>query len=99
MGKKLYYAFVDLEKAFDRVLGEVTRWTLRKASVGEWLVSAIMAMYDGALTVVRTLDGNSDSFELHLKFASEVSAESIAVYNSNEHCFLRVEGWTIVGAL
>ena len=33
--KKLYFAFVDLEKAFDRVLREVTRWALRKAGVDE----------------------------------------------------------------
>ena len=45
-GNKLYYAFVDLEKAFDRVPREVTRWALRKAGVEEWLVSAVMAMYD-----------------------------------------------------
>ena len=32
-GKKLYFAFVDLEKAFDRVPREVTRWALRKAVV------------------------------------------------------------------
>ena len=30
----------------------------------EWLVSAILAMYDGASTVVRTLDGDSNSFEV-----------------------------------
>ena len=30
--KKLYYAFVDLEKAFDRVPREVVRWALRKLS-------------------------------------------------------------------
>ena len=28
--KKLYYAFVDLEKAFDRVPREGVRWALRK---------------------------------------------------------------------
>jgi len=43
-GKKLYFAFVDLEKAFDRVPREVTRWALRKAGVDEWLVKAVMAM-------------------------------------------------------
>jgi len=32
-------------KAFDRVLREVTRWTLRKTGVDEWLVKAVMAMY------------------------------------------------------
>ena len=62
--KNLYYAFVDLEKAFDRVPREVTRWALRKSGVEEWLVSAVMAMYDEALTVVRTSDGDSDSFEV-----------------------------------
>ena len=28
-GKKLYFAVVDLEKAFNRVPREVTRWALR----------------------------------------------------------------------
>jgi len=53
-GKKLYFAFVDLEKAFDKVPRDVTRWALRKAGVDEWLVKATMAMYEGAQTVVRT---------------------------------------------
>ena len=42
-GKKLYFAIVDLEKAFDRVPREVIRWALRKAGVDEWLVKAVMA--------------------------------------------------------
>ena len=29
-GKKLYFGFVDLEKAFDRVPREVIRWTVCK---------------------------------------------------------------------
>jgi len=32
-GKKLYFGFVDLEKAFDRVLREVISWTMRKLGV------------------------------------------------------------------
>jgi len=63
-GKKLYFGFVDLEKAFDRVPREVIRWALRKLGVEEWLVSAVMSMYTGAKTVVRTLYGNSSSFEV-----------------------------------
>jgi len=34
-GKKLYFGFVDLEKAFDRVPREVISWAIE-----EWLVSA-----------------------------------------------------------
>jgi len=47
-GKKLYFGFVDLEKAFDRVPGEVISWAMRKLRVEEWLVSAVMSMYTGA---------------------------------------------------
>jgi len=61
-GKKLYFAFVDLEKAFDKVPREVTRWALRKAEVDECLVKAVMAMYEGAQTVVRTTEGDSKAF-------------------------------------
>ena len=41
---KLFFAFVDLEKAFDRVPREVTTWALRKAGVEEWLVKAVVAI-------------------------------------------------------
>jgi len=34
-GKKLYFGFVDLEKAFDRVPREVIRWAMRKLGVEE----------------------------------------------------------------
>jgi len=54
-GKKLYFGFVDLQKAFDRVPREVISWAMRKLGVTEWLVSAVMSMYAGAKTVVRTL--------------------------------------------
>ena len=62
-GKKLYFAFEDLEKAFDRVPREVTRWALR-TGVDEWLVKAVMAMYEGAQTVVRTTEGDSKAFNV-----------------------------------
>lgn len=63
-GKNLIYAFVDLEKAFDRVPREVTRWALRKAGVDEWLVQSVMCMYEQAWTVVRTAEGETEPFEV-----------------------------------
>ena len=63
-GKKLYFGFADLEKAFDRVPREVISWAMRKLGVEEWLVSAVMSMYTHAKTVVRTVYGNSKGFEV-----------------------------------
>jgi hypothetical protein len=61
--KQLYYAFVDLEKAYDRVPREVVRWALRKAGVEEWLL-IITCMYTDAQTVVRTEDGDGEWFDV-----------------------------------
>jgi len=55
---------VDWEKAFDTDPREVIRWAMRKLEVEEWLVSAVMSVYTGATTVVRTVYGNSNSFEV-----------------------------------
>ena len=63
-GKKLYFGFVDLEKGFDRVLTEVIQRAMCKLGVEEWLVSAVMSIYTGAKTVVRTAYGNSSGFEV-----------------------------------
>jgi len=63
-GKKLYFGFVDLEKAFDRVPREVIRWAMHELGVEEWLVSAVMSMCTGAKTVVRTVYDNSSGFEV-----------------------------------
>ena len=63
-GKKLYFGFVDLEKVFDRVPREVIRWTMRKLGVEEWLVLAVMSMYTGAKTVLRTVYSNINCFEV-----------------------------------
>jgi len=51
--KDLWMAFVDLEKAFDRVPREVVWWALRSVGVDEWLVSVIQAMYTDTSTMVK----------------------------------------------
>ena len=53
-------------KAFERVPREVTRWALRKTGVDEWLAKAVMAMYEGAQTVVRTSEGDSKEFNVNV---------------------------------
>ena len=43
--KPLYMAFIDLEKAFDRVPGDVIWWAMRKLGIDEWLVRRVQSMY------------------------------------------------------
>jgi len=44
---------------------EVIRWAMSKLGVEEWLVSAVMSMHTGAKTVVKTVYGNSNDFEVY----------------------------------
>jgi len=37
---------------------------MNKLGVDEWLVSAVVSMYVGAWTVIRTVHSNSDNFEV-----------------------------------
>ena len=39
--KKIYLAFVDLEKAFDRVPRSVLWWNMRKLGIDEWIVRLV----------------------------------------------------------
>jgi len=64
--RKLYYAFVDDEKPFDRVPGEITRWAMRKAEVEEWLVNTVMAKYEGAQTVRMGMGGDSRAYDVKI---------------------------------
>ena len=56
-GRELWWAFVDLEKAFDRVPRKVVEWAMRKLDVEEWLERAVMAMYKHARTRIRSYGG------------------------------------------
>ena len=66
---ELWWAFVDLEKAFDIVLRKVVEWAMRKLGVEEWLVRAVMAMYKHARTRIRLCDGSvSECLVLMLEY-------------------------------
>ena len=42
--KPLYFAFVDLEKAFDRVPRKVLWWAMSRVGVEKWVIRAVKAM-------------------------------------------------------
>ena len=62
--KRLYMAFVVLEKAFDRVPRKVIWWTLRNLGVDEWIVHLVQGMYSNARSRVRVGEGYSEEFEV-----------------------------------
>ena len=64
VNKRLYMAFVDLEKAFDRVSRKVIWWALRKLGVEEWIVRLVQGMYTNARCRVRVGEGFSKEFEV-----------------------------------
>ena len=51
--KPLYFAYIDLEKAFDRVPRKVLWWAMRSLGVEEWAVRVIQGMYNNARSRVR----------------------------------------------
>ena len=55
-------AFIDLEKAFDRVPREVICWALRESGVEERLISVIKSMYDEAMTAIKIGASESKKF-------------------------------------
>ncbi|MCU7898061.1 MAG: hypothetical protein KZQ61_05230, partial [Candidatus Thiodiazotropha sp. (ex Lucinoma aequizonata)] len=60
--KPLYMAFVDLEKAFDRVPRDVIWWAMRKLGIDEWLVRLVQSMYKDVRSRVRVGNGYSEEF-------------------------------------
>ena len=51
--KNFYFAFVNLEKAFNCVPRKVLWWAFRKVEFDEWLIRTIQAMYTNAKSSVR----------------------------------------------
>ena len=60
--KPLYMAFIDLEKAFDRVPLDVISWAMHKLGIDEWLVPLVQSMYKDVRSRVRVGDGYSEEF-------------------------------------
>ena len=57
-------AFVNLEKAFDRVPRKEIWWAIRKLGVEERILKLVQGMYVNVRSRVRVGEGLSDQFEL-----------------------------------
>ena len=62
--KRLYMAFVDLEKAFDHVPRKVIWWALRKLGVEKWIVRLVQGMYANGQSRVCVGERYSEEFEV-----------------------------------
>ena len=99
IGKELYFVFVDLEKAFDRVPREVIWWALRQKGVMEREVRAVMEMYEEVETSVKLEGEMSEWFKIKvgvhqgsvlspLLFAIVMDAVTENVGKRNERVFV-----------
>ena len=60
--RKLYLAFVDLEKAFNQVPRKVIWWAMWKLAVEEWILQFAQAMCNNTRSKVRVNNTYSDEF-------------------------------------
>ena len=67
VNKRLYMAFVDLEKAFDLVPRKVIWWALRKLGVEVWIMWLVQGMYAYERSRLRVGEGFRKEFEVKVK--------------------------------
>ena len=60
--KDLFFAFVDLEKAFDRIPRKVLWWAMRSLGISEWVIKTVQAMYNSPRSRVRLNGKYSEEF-------------------------------------
>ena len=72
--------FVDLEKAFDRVLRKVLECAMRNKGIPEVLVRSLMSLYGGSKTM-----GSMDS-ELSEEFEVNVRMQPVSVLSPFSFC-------------
>ena len=60
--KPLYFAFIDLEKAFNSVPRNVMWWAMQKLCIEEWRIRFVQAMYADAASSVHLNNNFSEKF-------------------------------------
>ncbi|KAK3557812.1 hypothetical protein QTP86_002686 [Hemibagrus guttatus] len=64
--RELHCVFVDLEKAYDKVLREELWYCMRKSGVAEKYVRVVQDMYERSRTVVRCAVGQTEEFKVEV---------------------------------
>jgi hypothetical protein len=59
--------FIDLEKAYNKVLMNVMWWALQKHKVSSKYITLIKYMYDNVVTSVQTSDGDTNDFPINIE--------------------------------
>jgi len=75
--KELWAAFVDLEKAYDRVPRQVIWWALRRQGVGERLVEAVQTLYRDSKSAVRITTNAGTKMGTQFEVAAGVHQGSV----------------------
>ncbi|KAK3532157.1 hypothetical protein QTP86_009027 [Hemibagrus guttatus] len=99
--RKLHCVFVDLEKAYDRVLREDLWFCMKKSGVAEKYVRVVQDMYEKSRTVVRCAVGQTEEFnvEVGLHQGSALSPFLFAIVMDQLSEELRQESpWTMMFA-
>ena len=64
--RQLFYIFVDLQKAFDRIPRAAIRWALRQQCVPERLVASVLNLYESTTSKVAVAGGLSEDFPIEV---------------------------------
>jgi hypothetical protein len=65
--KDLHMIFIDLEKTYDKVTGNVIWWALQKYKVSLKYITLIKDMYDNVVTSAQISDGDTNDFSINIE--------------------------------
>ena len=83
--KPLYFAFVNLEKAFERVPRIFLWWAMTRVRVEEWVIPAVKEMYENAKSCVRVQHQGWHP--------SRCCTESSTLHNCYGSLIKRIQSW------
>jgi hypothetical protein len=61
--------FIDLKKAYDKILQNVMWWVLAKHKVPAKYITLVKNMHNNIMTSVRTSDGDTDDFLIKIELS------------------------------